>query len=159
MKNYVRAAWAGLAAVALFAVAAPAMAGSEPGDWTVTARAGVVENDNTVVGIGAGYQLTDHFGVEVTYDQVMIDNFSDASALSVNATARLPLTENFAVTAAAGIGTTSIYNYDEATWTVGLGAEYEVNDKWVIEARYRRVEGFDSGYSVDAYTLGAGYRF
>ena len=154
MKKVLIAAMAAVLAMA----AAPAMA-MEPGEWTVTARGGVVETDNTVVGIGAGYQLTDHFGVEVTYDQVFIDNFSDASALSVNATARLPLTENFAVTAALGVGTTSIYSYDEGTWTAGLGAEYEVNDKWVVEARYRRVEGFDSGYAVNAYTVGVGYRF
>lgn len=154
MKNLLSTA--AIAAVMAFATAAPAFAQTFVG----TVNASVVEDFDNVDTLGAAlrWDRESALDFEATADFTVNDKLADEQLVGVNAV----YSPEFKVLgvqpyALAGLG--YAFGAEEATWTVGLGGRYDVTDRLSLDARYRRIEGFDSGVAADVGTLGVSYRF
>lgn len=149
-----------LSTVAIAAVMAFAAAPAFAQNFVGTVNASVVEDFDNVDTLGAAllWDRDSALDFEATVDFTVNDKLADEQLVGVNAV----YTPEFKVLgvqpyALAGLG--YAFGAEEATWTVGAGGRYDLTDRLGLDARYRRVEGFDSGVAVDIGTLGVSYRF
>lgn len=50
-------------------------------------------------------------------------------------------------------------NDPRSLWTVGAGVTYDMSDRWQLDARWRRIDGFTRTDHVDRFTFGVNFRF
>jgi hypothetical protein len=88
------------------------------------------------------------------------DAFDSTDLLGVNLVATKGLTDRLGVYALGGVG----YRWDnrlteDATWTYGAGATYELTESLGLDARARSVNSFENDRDVTLYTVGVNVSF
>lgn len=141
------------------------------------------KTSDTTFGVLAGYQFTKNWGAEAFYTSA--GKFSgaaganvvngSANAFGVNAVGTLPLSDAFALYGKLGIASTKtsasstlgdVTSATRTNATVGLGGIYNINQSVGIRFGWDRygasvntVLGGASKHNIDAYTLGAVFKF
>lgn len=160
----------GVAAAGL-AVSACQPAHAQDAGWRVGVAGGV--NDahgdtlNLNVSRDAGSFLTLEGDYDRTFAQVKslnalhqaITQDRQADALSANVLIRPFGGDRLRPYAIGGLGYQWAKGGNEPTWTVGAGARYQLTHNLDLDARWRRVDGFDTHKPTNAFTFGFGLRF
>ena len=172
-----------IAALALIATTASAMAADVPSRAEPTApKAPVAVSDKSMyVGFNAGALVTDGFNKNAPYSVGVVGGYKVFGFGPVGLTAEAAYdydkNKNNTITANA-IGSYKLgaltpyvlggagYRYydaratkDEAVWNVGGGVKYAITSSFDVDARYRRIEGFDSKRTEDRATIGVNFKF
>jgi opacity protein-like surface antigen len=172
-----------IAALALIATTASAMAADVPSRAEPAApKAPAILSDKSLyVGFNAGALVTDGFNKNAPYSVGVVGGYKVFGFGPVGVTAEgtydYDKNKNNTFTgnvigsykigalspyALAGAG----YRYydaratkDEAIWNVGGGVKYAITSSIDADARYRRIEGFDSKNKEDRATFGLNFKF
>jgi opacity protein-like surface antigen len=172
-----------IAALALIATTASAMAADVPSRAEPAApKAPAALSDKSFyVGFNAGALVTNGFKKDAPYSIGVVGGYKVFGFGPVGVTAEgaydYDKNKNNTVSgnvigsykigalspyALAGVG----YRYydargskDEAIWNVGGGVKYAITSSIDADARYRRIEGFDSKKTEDRATFGVNYKF
>lgn len=136
---------------------------SELDDWC-----GGCDDSDTAYKLTLGYQFAPNFAVEAAYHD--FGDFSargrrneEATALSASGVGRLPLNNQFALFAKAGLGMVDTRGDDSINLLVGLGASYQVMPALELRIEYEMLSDveFEAAGDSDLSVLGAAavYRF
>lgn len=143
------------------------------------ANSSSVDNTSWAARIYGGYQFNKYIAAELGYSYLgqvdfnNIDGLNNADAqllqqgIDLTAKIMLPITSKFSVFALLG-GDYMIVSADSSSssviqasgnqtgWgvTYGLGAEYDFNPKWGIDATWRRFDANNGIQDTDLFTLG-----
>jgi opacity protein-like surface antigen len=170
-----------IAALALIVTTASAMAADIPSRAEPAApKIPVFASDkNFYVGLNAGALVTDGFNKNAPYTFGVVGGYNvvgfGPAGVAVEAAYDYDKNKNNTfsgnVIASYKIGALTPYAlagagyryYDaranEAIWNVGGGVKYAITSSIDADARYRRIEGFDSKNAEDRATLGVNYKF
>jgi OOP family OmpA-OmpF porin len=137
---------------------------SELDDWC-----GGCDDSDTAYKLVLGYQFQPNFALEAAYHD--FGDFSarsprrseEATALSASGVGRLPLNEQFALFAKAGLGLVETRRDDSINLLVGFGASYQVMPALELRIEYEMLSDveFEGASDSDLNVLGAAavYRF
>jgi opacity protein-like surface antigen len=122
---------------------------------------GLNKNAPYSVGVVAGYKVFGFGPVGMTAEGAYDYDKNKNNTISGNVIGSYKIGA-FTPYALAGVG----YRYydarvikDEAIWNVGGGVKYAITSSIDADARYRRIEGFDSKNTEDRATIGMNYKF